>query len=88
MTTALTLDSSRATRLLRTGVKNGPLKSLVSTLWTSLCDWKRRAGAAIDLDGSHGEQAYLAAAVDVYDLERRLRELDRRRSLPVTMRAG
>jgi len=54
----------------------------MNSISNALRELQRRVCAALDLDGSWHEREYLSASVDVYDLERRMRELDLRRSSP------
>jgi hypothetical protein len=50
-----------------------------SLIWITVRTIASRLSAAIDFDGSRKDHAYLSEAVDVYDLERRMRQMDRRR---------
>jgi hypothetical protein len=50
-----------------------------SLIWITVRSIASRLSAALDLDGSRKDHAYLSEAIDVYDLERRMRQVDRRR---------
>jgi hypothetical protein len=50
-----------------------------SLIWIAIRAIASRLSAAIDLDGSRKDHAYLSEAIDMYDLERRMRQVDRRR---------